>query len=550
MRSFCSFLSLFAGLGLWSVMVWCLVWSQGCGGDQSVAPAGYSISGQVVGQTSYLSEVAIYLSGSVQDTAWTDTEGRFAFADLPEGRYRLVPFKDEHLFFPAEQVVVLSGEDAVGVEFVEVFAVLVVSVDQLEVDGTPQRRAVELINDGLGRLSWQVRHSAGWLSVEGSGFDGAVEEQADGSLAGQGAGVLTIETSGAGLAAGVYADTLYVQSNGGAVAIPVSMHVAEAHVPSTGGEVSPEEIHIAELPPDPPSSEPDGDEDPFPVGVNNGNGIFRIAFISAFEGRYDLWVMDGDGGNPVNLTDDPETDFEPTWSPDGQSIAFSRSLSFNNADWDLWVIDADGSNLVPLTQGPSQDRHPSWSPDGRRIAYDSGSEGIRDIWVMDADGSNPVNLTPDSNIEVDPSWSPDGQRIAYASAQNSAGSTVDIWVMGTNGENPVNLTASTHNVRDPAWSPDGQRIAYTCVLGEDDYQICLMNADGTEQVPLTDGALIARNPVWTPDGSRILFTAFVSKFPSPRHIFSISIDGSDVINLTEEINPDGQYTSPAVSLSP
>ncbi len=187
------------------------------------APTRYSISGQVVDQTAYLSEVAIYLSGSVQDTVWTDAEGRFAFADLPEGRYRLIPFKDEHLFFPPEQAVVLSGEDAVGVEFVEVFAVLAVAVERLEVDGTPQTTVVELTNSGLGRLIWQVRHSAAWLSVSGAEFDGVVEERADGSLAGQGAGMLTVETSGAGLAAGAYADTLYVQSNGGEVAIPVNV---------------------------------------------------------------------------------------------------------------------------------------------------------------------------------------------------------------------------------------------------------------------------------------------------------------------------------------
>ena len=155
---------------LWSVVVWCLVGFQGCGGDQSVAPASYSISGQVVGQTSYLSEVAIYLSGSVQDTAWTDAEGRFAFADLPEGRYRLVPFKDEHLFFPAEQEIVLADEDAVGVEFVEVFAVLEVSVDQLEVDETPQSFVVEVTNGGLGRLVWQVRHWVGLAVGGGSGL--------------------------------------------------------------------------------------------------------------------------------------------------------------------------------------------------------------------------------------------------------------------------------------------------------------------------------------------------------------------------------------------
>ena len=512
---------------LWCVMVWCLVWFQGCGGDQSIAPASYSISGQVVGQTSYLSEVAIYLSGSVQDTAWTDTEGRFAFADLPEGRYRLVPFKDEHLFFPAEQEIVLSDEDAVGVEFVEVFAVLEVSVDQLEVDGTPQSFVVEVTNGGLGRLVWEVQHSAAWLSVEGAGFDGEVEKRADGSLAGQGAGVLTIETSGEGLAAGAYADTLYVQSNGGEVAIPVKMHIAEL---------------------------PDGDEGSIPVGVNNAGGTFRIAFISSFRGNvgedngwsFDLWVMDADGGNPVNLTNDLEYNRQPTWSPDGQRIAFARSLSFLDSDWDIWVIDADGGNLVQLTQGPSQDRDPAWSPDGQRIAY--GSD--RDIWVMDADGSNPVNLATDFSIDFGPAWSPDGQRIAYASLPDSL-SRADIWIMDANGDNPINLTTSSESELAPSWSPDGQRIAYVCQLGEEDRQICLMNADGTDQVPLTNGFRSVGDPVWTPDGSRILFTAFVSdSIPSPKHIFSISIDGFGVINLTEDFSPDGQHSSPAVSLSP
>lgn len=506
------------------MMVWCLVWFPGCGGDQSVAPTGYSISGQVVGQTSYLSEVTIYLSGSVQDTAWTDAEGRFAFADLPEGRYRLEPFKNEHLFFPPEQEIVLADEDAVGVEFVEVFAVLEVSVDQLEVDGTPQSFVVEVTNGGLGRLVWQVRHGSAWLSVEGSGFDGEVEERADGSLAGQGAGVLTVETSGAGLAAGTYADTVYVQSNGGEEAIPVQMHIAAL---------------------------PDSDEGSSPIGANNADGTFRIAFISTLGKNdigwsFDLWVMDADGSNPINLTNDPEYNRQPTWSPDGQRIAFARYLSFMDSDWDIWVIDANGGNLVQLTQGPSEDRDPAWSPDGQRIAYASDW----DIWVMDADGSDPVNLATDFSIDFGPAWSPDGQRIAYASVPDSL-SRADIWIMDANGKNPVNLTTSSESESSPSWSPDGQRIAYVCQLGEEDRQICLMNADGTDQIPLTDGFRFADDPVWTPDGSRILFTAFVSdSIPSPNHIFSISVDGFGVINLTEDFSPDGQHFHPAVSLSP
>ena len=403
----------------------CLVWFQGCGGDQSVAPTGYSISGQVVGQTSYLAEVAIYLSGSVQDTAWTDTEGRFAFADLPEGRYRLVPFKDEHLFFPPEQEVVLADEDAVGVEFVEVFAVLEVSVDQLEVDGTPQSFVVEVTNGGLGRLVWQVRHESAWLSVEGSGFDGEVEERADGSLAGQGAGVLTVETSGAGLAAGAYADTLYVQSNGGEVAIPVKMHIAD------------------------------------PSGANNVDGTFRIAFISSnFRGNtgendgwvFDLWVMDGDGGNPVNLTDDEAHNFGAAWSPDGQRIAFSRTLSVPDSDYDLWVIDADGGNLVQLTQGPNQDHGPAWSPDGQRIAYTSrDEEGTHDLWVMNADGTDQVPLTEGfRSVRGHPVWTPDGSRILFSATVVSEFDPppIHIFSISRDGFGVINLTED--------FSPDGR----------------------------------------------------------------------------------------------
>ena len=455
----------------------CLVWFQGCGGDQSVAPTGYSISGQVVGQTSYLAEVAIYLSGSVQDTAWTDTEGRFAFADLPEGRYRLVPFKDEHLFFPPEQEVVLADEDAVGVEFVEVFAVLEVSVDQLEVDGTPQSFVVEVTNGGLGRLVWQVRHGSAWLSVEGSGFDGEVEERADGSLAGQGAGVLTIETSGEGLAAGAYADTLYVQSNGGEVAIPVKMHIAD------------------------------------PMGVNNADGTFRIAFISNFIGNigedngwiYDLWVMDGDGSNPVNLTDDQAYNFSPSWSPDGQRVAFSRTLSFPDFDWDIWVIDADGGNLVQLTQGPNHDHGPSWSPDGQRIAYTSrDEEGTHDLWIMDADGSNPVNLTLGPSHDQSPVWSPDGRRIVYTSRDEEG--TADIWVMDANGDNPVNLTVSSEDEFGPSWSPDGQRIAYVSRQDrESTADIWVMAANGDNPVNLTASSEDEFGPSWSPDGQRIAY---------------------------------------------
>lgn len=152
----------------------------------------------------------------------------------------------------------------------------------------------------------------------------------------------------------------------------------------------------------------------------------------------------------------------------GQSRAQGRiAFEFmNHRDTDLlrarnseiFAIDADGTNLVNLTNHPAQDRSPSWSPDGRQIAFqsDRGPGGQIDIYVVDVDGNNVVNLTNSAATEGAPAWSPDGRQIAFSlSSGDARSSSVDIYVMDVDGNISTKLTDIGGFCGFPSWSSAG-----------------------------------------------------------------------------------------------
>ena len=101
--------------------------------------------------------------------------------------------------------------------------------------------------------------------------------------------------------------------------------------------------------------------------------------------------MDPDGENQTRLTHNVGGDTHPSWSLDGQRIAFVSQKDFG--DGDIYVMDADGDNQKRLTRIPLITRNPSWSPDGRRIAFDAFTDLHLEIFVMDSDGSKLKKLT-------------------------------------------------------------------------------------------------------------------------------------------------------------
>ena len=138
---------------------------------------------------------------------------------------------------------------------------------------------------------------------------------------------------------------------------------------------------------------------------NYESGQTKIAFVSERDGNKEIYVMNPDGSEQKNLTNNPAFDGSPSWSPDGKRIAFH---SYRDGNREIYVMNPDGTDQKRLTNNPAGDKYPSWSPDGKKIAFSSWN-GKGEIYVINSDGSNQTRLTYNPSKLAHnwlPSWSP------------------------------------------------------------------------------------------------------------------------------------------------
>lgn len=147
----------------------------------------------------------------------------------------------------------------------------------------------------------------------------------------------------------------------------------------------------------------------------------RIAFSSHRDGNYEIYTMDSDGNDLQRLTYTDWAEAEPSWSPDGKQIAYAAHLFQSSllcgfmptgrpagADEEMasiYVMTSDGANQteLELTSGGNE---PTWSPDGTSLALViTNAKHDSQIYVIDADGTNLKELTSDSTQKSSPSWS-------------------------------------------------------------------------------------------------------------------------------------------------
>jgi TolB protein len=128
-----------------------------------------------------------------------------------------------------------------------------------------------------------------------------------------------------------------------------------------------------------------------------------VAFVSDRGGLPQLYMMDADGSNATKMDlVDMGYVIDPSWSPNGELLAFSWRRPDDN--YDIYVMDIATHQLVQLTRDAARNERPCWAPDGRHIVFESTRTGTRQIWTMLADGSDARQLTTAAQNES-PSWS-------------------------------------------------------------------------------------------------------------------------------------------------
>ena len=232
-------------------------------------------------------------------------------------------------------------------------------------------------------------------------------------------------------------------------------------------------------------------------GLYQPRGTILFAATPVSVRAWDLYTIPAAGGKPTRITDTPEFEQYPAWSPDGMEIAFARGHVTTNID--IYVMAADGSAERRLTEHPERDEQPAWSPDGRTIAFLSHRDGDVGVWLMDADGGNKRKLVQGR----EPAWSPDGERIAFTSGQYEGND--EIYVVDADGSNLRRLTFDSHYDWHAAWSPDGRRLAFNSERfgGE---ELMLADVESGRQVRVTVAThTFEQDPSWSPDGRALAY---------------------------------------------
>jgi Tol biopolymer transport system component len=264
-----------------------------------------------------------------------------------------------------------------------------------------------------------------------------------------------------------------------------------------------------------------------PVTTPIGTGTGEIVFYSnRDEGYNDIYLLQIGDKNETRLTQSQTISFSGPFSPDGTLLLFT---GFGLTNSYIGVMNADGTDPIDLTNQPSSDDgFPAWSPDGSKIIFTSNRDGNNEIYVMNTDGSQATRLTTNPTDDFAPSWSPDGKLIAFVSDRDNETGIYSIYLMNSDGSGVTRLTNEKGNDYTPVWSPNGSKIAFRSVQGGQS-DIFVVNADGTGMVNVSNNPSEEWSPSWSPDGSLI---AFQTDRDGNWEIYIMNADGSNPLNLT------------------
>lgn len=237
----------------------------------------------------------------------------------------------------------------------------------------------------------------------------------------------------------------------------------------------------------------------------------RIAFVVKNGERYNLQIADVDGANPQVALTSREPIISPSWSPDGQRIAY---VSFEAKKPVVYVHTLASGQRKAIANFTGSNSAPAWSPDGSRLAVALTRDGHSQIYIVGADGSGARRLMSSGGIDTEPNFSPDGQTIYFSSDR---GGGAQIYRVSANGGSAQRVTFDgSYNV-SPRISSDGRTMAYL-TRGGSGFQIAIMNLANGQITKVSQGGQ-AESPSFAPGGRMVLYAENGS-------LYAVSSDGN------------------------
>jgi Tol biopolymer transport system component len=254
----------------------------------------------------------------------------------------------------------------------------------------------------------------------------------------------------------------------------------------------------------------------------------------------EICVVDSNGRNRLQLTDNHISDDFPVWSPDGHQIAYVSGSERVEAD--IYVADVDAWNPINVTHNPASYGIPHWSPSGEYLLFASnGGDGFHQLSILRLRDGEVTQLVTSRQFEYFDYfvWSPDGEVVAFIAGEMQNNEIYTVSILDSKIE-PITYGSSA-DYQQLTWNPNGQYIAYVVDRPRDSYsayydsQTCILNMDTYSKTIISKAG--GWNLSWSSDGRFLSYTeGRIEKqslhiWDHVKSVLLVSFDISEVLTL-------------------